>query len=1090
MEEEDDDDLFLNVVGLVEETVHAASADVIWVTPTIAGKPIQMELDTGAAVSLLPHNLYVENFSHMPLEDTPVVLKTYGGERLMPEGKLNVNVDYLGQVVHTSLYVVKVDGPALFGRDWLRLIKLNWHEIKAVCSAHPRPPAKLNSLLADFKEVHSGDMGKLNGVKAKFHVKEGTTPKYRPARQVPYAIRPNVERELQRLQDLNIITPVESSEWATPVVPVMKGNGEVRLCGDFKTTLNPHLIVDQYPLPKVEDVFATLGPGETFTKLDLKQAYLQMEVDDESKQYLTITTSKGLFQYNRLIYGVASAPTIFQRTIEQVLSGCNGVKVMLDDIIITGKTEEEHIENLRCVLTKLKERGLKLNPAKCEYMQKEVAFLGHIIDATGIHMIEDKVQAVNDAPAPTDINELRAFLGLINYYHRFIPNLAAILRPLYGLLQKTQKWYWSEAHERAFCRAKEEIVSMRVLTHYDPDLPITLATDASPYGLGAVLSHVMRDGEERPIAYASKSLTPAEKNYAQIDKEALAIVWAVKKFYMYIFGREFTLITDHKPLTSIFHPAKNIPAIAAARLTRYAMFLAGLQYKIQYRNTKEHCNADGLSRLPQKLTEGSRVGPDGANIMNVSQFQQLPVTATQVQRETERDKIMSQAYNFTVNGWSDKPEEEDLIPFYNRRYELSTYGGCLMWGLRVIIPPKLQKQVLEELHEGHLEVVKMKNLARSYIWWPGFNKDIEQLAKRCPGCQSTQHLPKKAPLHPWEWPSKPWERIHIDYAGPVDGMMFLVVVDAHSKWPEVIPTKTSTSAKTIMILRNMFARFGLPSQLVSDNATTFTSEEFQNFLKINGVKHITSAPYHPSTNGLAERFVQSFKAALKSAKCDEGTVQHKLASFLMAYRNTAHSTTGVSPAEIFLGRPLRTRLDILKPDIARKVADKQAEQVKTRGATKMREFTVGQKVAVRDYRAKPHKWVTGTINAKTGPLSYKVNVGGQIWRRHVDQLKDTATPEPEAREIPETNQANYPAPALQQRENNRPAQPENNRPAQPENNRPAQPENNRPAQPENNRPVQQQNRPDPPGNQPQRHTRSGRLVKPNPKYSSDIYQRT
>ena len=243
-------------------------------------------------------------------------------------------------------------------------------------------------------------------------------------------------------------------------------------------------------------------------------------------------------------------------------------------------------------------------------------------------------------------------------------------------------------------------------------------------------------------------------------------------------------------------------------------------------------------------------------------------------------------------------------------------------------------------------------------------------------------------------------------------------------------------------------------------------------MKINGVKHITSAPYHPSTNGLAERFVQSFKTALKSAKRDAGTVQHKLASFLMAYRNTAHSTTGVSPAEIFLGRPLRTRLDILKPDIARKVADKQAEQVKTRGATKMREFTVGQKVAVRDYRAKPHKWVTGTINAKTGPLSYKVNVGGQIWRRHVDQLKDTAAPETEAREIPETNQANYPAPALQQQENNRPAQQENNRPAQPE--------NNRPAQPENNRPVQQQNRPDPPGNQPQRHTRSGRFGETKP----------
>lgn len=396
-----------------------------------------------------------------------------------------------------------------------------------------------------------------------------------------------------------------------------------------------------------------------------------------------------------------------------------------------------------------------------------------------------------------------------------------------------------------------------------------------------------------------------------------------------------------------------------------------------------------------------------------------------------------------------------------------------MWGLRVVIPPKLQSQVIEELHEGHLGVVKMKNLARSYVWWPGLNKDIEQLAKSCQGCLQQQHLPRKAPLHPWEWPSKPWERIHIDYAGPVDGMMFLVIVDAHSKWPEVIPTKTSTSAKTITILRNIFARFGLPSQLVSDNAATFTSDEFQNFLKVNGIKHITSAPYHPSTNGLAERFVQTFKEALKSAKRDAGTVQHKLANFLMAYRNTAHSTTGVSPAEMFLGHPLRTRLDMLKPNIARKVADKQAEQLKTRGAAKMREFAVGQKVAVRDYRSKPHKWVTGIIHAKTGPLSYQVKVGGQIWRRHCDQLKDTAVnPVPET--PPKTNPEYYPAPAIQQ-----PIQLQN---------RPVQAQN-RPVQPVNQRPAPPGNQPDP-APAPQRRTRSGRLVKPNAKYSSDVYQRT
>jgi hypothetical protein len=313
-------------------------------------------------------------------------------------------------------------------------------------------------------------------------------------------------------------------------------------------------------------------------------------------------------------------------------------------------------------------------------------------------------------------------------------------------------------------------------------------------------------------------------------------------------------------------------------------------------------------------------------------------------------------------------------------------------------------------------------------------------------------------------PSKPWERIHVDYAGPVDGMMFLVIVDSQSKWPEVIPTSGSTSAKTIAILRNIFAMYGLPNQLVSDNATTFTSEEFENFMKINGIKHITSAPYHPATNGLAERFVQSFKEALKSAKRDGGTVNHKLANFLLAYRNTAHSTTGVSPAMMFMGRRLRSRLDILKPNVHDKVANKQADQVKYRKSAKLREFLPGQKVSVRDYRSRLQKWVTGVIHARSGPVSYEVTVGDAIWRRHVDQLRDTA-----ADIQPETPHQATPAVL--------PAAPDNHPVPQPA---PIaqQPVNGGAAQP-----LGHQQAPVPV--QPQ--TKSGRKVKPNPKYSNLEY---
>jgi hypothetical protein len=665
--EEDDDDPFFNI-GLLEAEVHTVSAEPIWVTPKIQGKRIKMELDTGAAVSVLPFSDYERHFRHMPLEETSMVLKAYGNHKIVPEGKLSVKVEYEDQQVQTQIHVVKLDGPALFGRDLLALIKLNWTEIyKVHADRLPIPNQQIKKLKADYKEVFNNDMGKLTGMKAQLHVKD-TVPKFRPARQVPYSIRPNVERELQRLEDLEIISPVESSEWATPVVPVLKKNGEVRLCGDFKTTVNPDLIVDSYPLPRIEDVFATLGGGKTFTKLDLKQAYLQMEVEESSKKYLTINTHKGLFQYNRLLFGIASAPAIWQRTIEQVLQGCKGVQVLLDDMIITGSTEEEHLENLRAVLSRLQERGLKVNPDKCEFMQSEVTFCAHRIDATGIHMTDDKVDAVHMAPAPTNVTELRAFLGMINYYHRFLPDLATVLHPLHVLLGKKQKWKWEQEQQKAFDEAKTLITSKEVLTHYDPELEITLATDASPYGLGAVLSHKMPNGEERPIAYASRSLTSAETNYAQIDKEALAIVWGVKKFFMYLFGRHFTLITDHKPLTTIFHPGKNIPVTTAARLTRYALFLSGLQYDIKYRESKQHCNADGLSRLPQKQSR-SEVIEDPVKIMHMSQFNQLPVTSAQVSRETAKDRVLAKAYQNTMDGWNHYPVEPALTPFYNRRAE-------------------------------------------------------------------------------------------------------------------------------------------------------------------------------------------------------------------------------------------------------------------------------------------------------------------------------------------------------------------------------------------------------------------------------------
>ena len=792
-----------------------------------------------------------------------------------------------------------------------------------------------------------------------------------------------------RFESLGVIEKVSYSDWAAPIVPVPKADGSVRICGDYKVTVNPVLQVDQFPVPKPEDLFASLTGGKKFSKLDLSHAYQQVLLEPESRKYVTINTHRGLYQYNRLPFGVASAPAVFQQTMDKILEGLPMVVVYIDDILITGRTDEEHLENLEKVLARLQRYGLRLKKEKCFLLQPSVEYLGYVIDAEGLHATPAKVSAIVGAPEPKNVQELRSFLGLVNYYGKFIRNMSTIAHPLNNLLKHSTSWKWTPACQHAFQQLKQKLASTDVLVHYDTNLPLKLACDASAYGVGAVISHVFPNGDERPIAYASRTLTTSEKNYAQIEKEALSLVFGVKKFHQFLYGRKFILVTDHKPLTTVLNPKKGLPTLAAARMQRWAMLLSAYQYSIEFRSTSEHANADGFSRLPMQSRNKGEGSATVASMFNLSQINVLPVNAKQLKTATESDPVLKKVLLYTQKGW---PEEVDssLRPYYRRRNELSVEEGCLMCGLRVIVPPSCQTKVLEELHTSHPGIVKMKSLARIHVWWPSIDQHIERMVKSCTSCQSVRNKPATALLHPWSWPDCPWMRIHVDFAGPFQGSMFFVIVDSHSKWLEVIPMTSTSTEKTIAVLRNLFASYGLPEQLVSDNGPQFTSAEFNDFMKGNGIKHIRTAPYHPASNGEAERFVQVFKHSLKAGRNDPGTLHQKLTRFLLTYRSTPHSTTGVSPAELFLKRQLRTRLDLLRPSLERKVAATQAKQKSYHDAhSKTREFEIGQAVLVRNLLGEP-KWLQGTVLEQTGPVSYKVQVGDRVWRRHVDQLLEAS----------------------------------------------------------------------------------------------------
>ena len=413
--------------------------------------------------------------------------------------------------------------------------------------------------------------------------------------------------------------------------------------------------------------------------------------------------------------------------------------------------------------------------------------------------------------------------------------------------------------------------------------------------------------------------------------------------------------------------------------------LASYKYSLVFRTSTANGNADALSRLPfPQAPKQVPIPPEVVLLME--HLEMAPVTAVDIKRETAQSPLLASILQKVLTGWTYDCDRADLKPFRSRRMELSAQQGCILWGSRVVVPASLRTATLQLLHDSNPGISRMKSLGRMFVWWPGFDQDVEEVVQQCATCQRSHVVPAQAPLHPWEWPAHPWSRLHVDYAGPYLGHRFLGI-DAHSKWLEVCPMTSTTAVAMVERLRSVFAQFGIPDMVVTDNRTNFVSAEFQQFMYRNGVRHVTSAPAHSASNGLAERAVRIFKEGL--ARMKEGSMMDRLSRFLFWYRNTPQQTTGVSPAELLMGRRLRSALDLVHPDLASRVAKAQAYQKKTHDKhARFREFNVGDSVFARNF-GRGHSWVPAVVLARTGPVSWQVEVEetGLRWRRHVDQIR-------------------------------------------------------------------------------------------------------
>ena len=606
------------------------------------------------------------------------------------------------------------------------------------------------------------------------------------------------------------------------------------------------------------------------------------------------------------MFGITSAPEKYQKIVKDTLVGCKGVANIADDLIIHGCGIQEHDENLLAVLHRLKECGLTLNEKKCQFRLPKLTFFGHDLSSKGISPNEEKVAAIQNAKAPQTTAEVRSFLGLVQYCAKFLPDFAQVAEPLRMLTRKDQQFVWGDAQQKSFQKLKDLLIRAETLAYFRNECRTRIVADAGPTGIGAVLTQ-LQDGMWRVVSYASRNLTDVERRYSQTEKEGLALVWACERFQLYVFGREFELETDHKPLQYIYNKSSK----PSARMERWVLRLQAYNFNVIYRPGKTNI-ADALSRLnsmDQKDCSGEE-----ADFVKVVAQESTPgaMTAREVERESENDPELCSVRHYIQTGdWS-----QCKLPYYTSvKNELCILGKLVMRGTRMVIPQSLRSEVLRLAHEGHQGVVKMKNRLRTKVWWPKMDRDAEQVCKNCHGCQVVGEFLAPEPMQRVEPPSGPWQDVAIDVLGPFpSGENLLVVVDYYSRFFEVVIMRSTTSQKMIEALMPIFTRYGYPFSLKSDNASQFVSEEFESFLASHGVQHRTSPPLWPQANGEVERQNRTLLKSLKIAEAEGKKWKDELDKFLLAYRTTPHSTTGATPAFMMFGRELRTKLPELRPN--------------------------------------------------------------------------------------------------------------------------------------------------------------------------------
>lgn len=861
---------------------------------------------------------------------------------------------------------------------------------------------QLDSVVLLFPNFEKQGLGKTDLIRHTIDV--GDAP---PIKQRYYPVSPAVEKlmfkEIDRMLALGVIEP-STSPWSSPMRLVIKP-GKVRLCLDARK-VNSVTKKDAYPLPSIEGIFSRLPKANLITKLDLKDAYWQVMLDESSRPLTAFTVpGKPLFQFTVMPFGLCNAPQTMCRLMDSIippdLRHC--VFGYLDDLIIVSEDFETHLEILVRIASQFRKANLTLNISKSKFCVTRVNYLGYVIGDGGITTDMEKISAIKNWPTPKNLRQVRGFLGLAGWYRRFIDNFSSVVFPITELLSNKKKFVWTPEAQAAFDHLKTLLTTAPVLINPNFDRKFFLHCDASDFGIGAVLVQLDDDDNERPIAYMSRKLNSAQRNYSVTERECLAAIEAIKRFRCYLEMQPFEVITDHASLVWLMRQPN-----LTGRLARWVLQLQAYKFSISHRKGNENVVPDALSRIP----EAEVLGLDNSE-------PEVDLTSPHFQDadyEDLKEKIRNNGEKY--------PDVKIVDTFIYIRTEHYRGDECqeeLAW--KLWIPEKLRISVLKRAHDSpitaHGGVGKTLELLRRTFYWPGLVRDVRKYVKECEICKTTKapNFVMKPPMGKQLTSTRPFQRLYVDILGPYprskSGFIgLLIVLDHLTKFHWICPLKKFTASKIIEFMeKHIFHVYGVPEVVVSDNGSQFKAGEFNAFLTTYGITHTYTAYYSPQSNS-SERVNRSLIAGIRAyLKQDHKLWDQQISSISCALRNSLHQALKTSPYHAVFGFNMIThgssysllknlkmldepcaslsrddQLQIIRSDIRKSIREayernKDRYNLRTRVPT----FSIGQEVFRRNFSQSCQE---KSYNAKLAPMFLKAKIREKLGQ-HYYVLEDS-----------------------------------------------------------------------------------------------------